>query len=55
MKHRKLLVITLSVSLLVTAQVFSQEQDTVDYREGYGLVLEQNWAEAQAYFTCLIM
>ena len=50
MQYFKLLPITLGIGLLANAQVFSQEQDTLDYREGYGLVLEQQWNEAQAHF-----
>lgn len=50
MKATKLLPLTLGISLLLNAQVFSQEQDTLDYREGYGLVLEQSWNDAQAHF-----
>ncbi|MCH7817507.1 MAG: HEAT repeat domain-containing protein, partial [Proteobacteria bacterium] len=51
MKHRHLLLLVLGVCLTVTAQVFSQEQDNLDYRSGYGLVLDQNWGEVQNYFT----
>ncbi|NKB34563.1 MAG: hypothetical protein GKR91_15835 [Pseudomonadales bacterium] len=50
MKSIKLLPLSLGLGLLVSAQVFSQEQDTLDYREGYGLVLEQQWNDAQAHF-----
>lgn len=50
MKRRALLVTTLGAGLLMSAQVYSQQQDTLDYREGYGLVLEQRWNEAQAHF-----
>ncbi|MCG8415848.1 MAG: HEAT repeat domain-containing protein [Pseudomonadales bacterium] len=49
--NRKLLIATsLSGVLMLNAQVFSQEQDTLDYREGYNLILEQQWLNAREYF-----
>lgn len=50
MKQKTLLPITLGSALLLGAQAFAQEQDTLDYREGYSLILEQQWSNAQNYF-----
>ncbi|MEQ8953909.1 MAG: HEAT repeat domain-containing protein [Gammaproteobacteria bacterium] len=36
---------------LLTAQAFAQQADDADYREGYGLILEQNWSQAQQFFS----
>jgi len=43
--------LSLGSALLLSAQVFSQEQDTLDYRAGYDLVLKQQWADAQELFN----
>ena len=42
--------LTLGAAILLSAQVFSQDQDTLEYREGYDHVLNQRWPEAQEYF-----
>lgn len=46
-----LLPLALGISSLSAAQGLSQEQDHIEYREGYNYVLQQSWAEAQEYFT----
>jgi len=44
--------LALLVSLLfVIHQGFSAEEDSLSYREGYGLVLEEEWLRARDYFT----
>ena len=50
MKSKHLVPFTLGSALLLGAQAFAQEQDTLDYREGYSLILEQQWSNAQNYF-----
>jgi HEAT repeat protein len=40
-----------SMLLLSPVLVLAQDQESIEYREGYELVLEQNWTEAQEYFT----
>jgi len=50
MKQKTLFLVAIGTGLLMSAQVFSQQQDSIDYREGYGLVLEQRWNEVQAHF-----
>ena len=41
MKRTIFLLLISGFGLLPNTQVFSQEQDNLDYRVGYGLVLEQ--------------
>ena len=43
MNSKTLASFALGATLTVSAQVFSQDQATVDYREGYNLVLEQQY------------
>ena len=50
MKRKTFFTLSLSGVLLVSAQVFSQDQDTVDYRSAYNLILEQQWADARENF-----
>ncbi len=50
MNRKVLFTLAMSGVIGLSAQVFSQEQDTLDYREGYNLILEQQWTNAQAYF-----
>ncbi|MDA0687519.1 MAG: HEAT repeat domain-containing protein [Proteobacteria bacterium] len=50
MNSKALASFALGATLTVSAQVFSQDQATVDYREGYNLVLEQQWSSAREYF-----
>lgn len=50
MKYKSILTLSLGGIFLANAQVFSQEQDTVDYRSAYNLILEQQWAEATENF-----
>lgn len=50
MKYSLRIAVALGALTLSTAQVFSAEEDDTAYRVGYGLVLEQKWAEAQSYF-----
>lgn len=49
---KKVLVpVGIGLSTLFAAQALPQEQDSLDYREGYSLVLEQKWSEAQNHFS----
>jgi len=50
MKNRLALAVAVGGFSLLTVQAFSAEADNAAYRQGYGLVLEQKWAEAQEYF-----
>ena len=47
---RKLLAITMGTLVWPTALVFSAAADNNAYREGYNLILEQNWEQAINYF-----
>ncbi len=46
---KKLLALSIGVLSLTTVQVFSQE-DSNSYREGYQLILEQQWDQARNHF-----
>lgn len=46
---KKLLALSIGVLSLSTVQVFSQEDNT-SYREGYQLILEQQWERARDHF-----
>lgn len=49
---KKILVpVGIGFSTLFAAQAIPQEQDSLDYREGYSLVLEQKWSNAQNHFS----
>lgn len=48
---RSPLLLALAAGGLLYSPAFAQEQASDEYRAGYELVLEQNWAEAQRYFT----
>ena len=50
MKYKSILTLSLGGIFLANAQVFSQDQDTVDYRNGYTLIMEQQWGDAREYF-----
>lgn len=46
-----LLPLAIGFGSLSAAQDVSQEQDHMEYRQGYNYVLQQSWVEAQDYFT----
>lgn len=47
----KLLILGISAATLGMTAAFPAEEDNAEYRQGYGLILEQQWSDAQAFFT----